>query len=78
MDSNTKQEYIVCVKCVLSGVKFSFVVQECGLLLIILQFIVKRLIFSDLPIFMKHLIFSDGGSMNGRASGVNDILDLKK
>ena len=33
-DSATKQEYMVCVKCVFSGVKFLFVVQECGLLLI--------------------------------------------
>jgi len=51
-DWATKQKYIVCVKCVFSGVKFSFVVQEYGLLLLItLQFILKRLIFSDRPHF---------------------------
>ena len=32
-DSAIKQEFIMCVECEFSGVKFSFVVQECGLLL---------------------------------------------
>ena len=42
----------ICLKCIFSDVKFSLVVQEYGfLLLIIWQFIVKRLIFPDRPHF---------------------------
>ena len=52
-DSATKQEFIICVQCVFSGVKFSFVVQECGLLLSPLQCIVNCLIVLDLPYFQE-------------------------